>query len=324
MDSTATCLLAWYDANRRVLPWRENPTVYWVWISEVMLQQTQVETGLKYFSKFIDRFPTVSDLAEGSLDEVLTLWAGLGYYSRARNLHKAAKMVAEAGSFPTDLKGLRGLPGVGEYMAAAIASIALGHDEATVDGNIARVMARLHADPGPRKGMWVHARSHLPAGRAGDFNQALMDLGSGICKPRNPVCSQCPISAHCEAHGAGNPTAYPPPKARKTAPSQTLDITIHERNGQLWAGRRPDSGLWAGLWAFPEYKASSGDSIGEFRHILSHRRLEVRVWHTRAAPRAGAPDWTDHGWIDATALSQRGISALTVKCLKLYEQRSGN
>lgn len=324
MDTTATCLLAWYDANRRVLPWRENPTVYWVWISEVMLQQTQVDTGLKYFARFIETFPTVSDLAEASLDEVLTLWAGLGYYSRARNLHKAAKMVVEMGHFPSDVKGLRTLPGIGEYMAAAIASIALGQDEATVDGNIARVMARLHADPGPRKAMWSHARSHLPAGRAGDFNQALMDLGATICKPRNPKCEVCPISVGCKALSKGSPTDYPPPKARKTPPTQTMDITIHERNGQLWAGRRPNRGLWAGLWAFPEYKASDGEPVGEFRHILSHRRLEVRVWHSQAAPTGAATGWSAHCWLHPDALNSRGISALTAKCLNLYEQMSGN
>ena len=323
MNSTATSLLAWYDVNRRILPWRENPTVYWVWVSEVMLQQTQVDTGLKYFSKFIEAFPTVGDLAEASLDDVLTLWAGLGYYSRARNLHKAAKMVAEAGSFPKDIRGLRGLPGVGEYMAAAIASIALGQDEATVDGNIARVMARLHADPGPRKAMWSHARTHLPMGRAGDFNQALMDLGATICKPRNPQCTICPIAVECKAHANGNPTDYPPPKTRKSSPIQTVDITIHERNGQMWAGRRPEQGLWAGLWAFPEYKATPSEPVGEFRHILSHRRLEVRVWRSRSTPKAAAPGWSEHRWVDLEGLRSRGISALTAKCLKLYEQMSG-
>ena len=146
-----------------------------------MLQQTQVDTVLPYFHRFLECFPTVEDLATAPLDEVLTMWSGLGYYSRARNLHKTAQMVCEMGQFPLDIKGLRSLPGVGEYMAGAIASIAFGQDEATVDGNIARVMSRIHADPGPRKAMWAHAWSHLPAGRAGDYNQALMDLGARVC-----------------------------------------------------------------------------------------------------------------------------------------------
>ena len=159
--------LSWYEQTRRILPWREAPSPYRTWVSEVMLQQTRVETVLPYFERFMKRFPTVNALADAEEDDVLGLWSGLGYYSRARNMHRTAKIVREAGAFPADAAGLRALPGIGEYMAAAIASIAFNEDIATVDGNIARVMSRLHADASPRKMMWTHARS-IAARRAGD------------------------------------------------------------------------------------------------------------------------------------------------------------
>ena len=325
MDRVSRPLLAWYDAHRRILPWRENPNVYWVWVSEVMLQQTRVDTGLKYFERFIRRFPTVEDLARAPLDDVLALWSGLGYYSRARNLHKAAAMVVEAGSFPTDVAGLRALPGVGEYMAAAIASIALGLDEATVDGNIARVMARLHADASGRKQMWAHARAHLPAGRAGDYNQALMDLGATICTPKRPLCEGCPVRAECRANRIGEPLAYPPPKAKKIVPKVDVDLTIHRRDGAVWAGRRPDAGLWSGLWAFPEVRASRAEPLGTFKHVLSHKRLNVRVWvSSETPPTIGFAGWTDFGWMSTADLRSRGTSVVTDKCLDLYERVEGN
>ena len=319
MDPVSSDLLKWYDANRRVLPWRENPNVYWVWISEVMLQQTRVDTGLQYFGRFIERFPTVQHLAEAPLDDVLTLWSGLGYYSRARNLHKAAQMVADVGEFPRDLKGLRELPGVGEYMAAAIASIALGLDEATVDGNIARVMARLHADLGPRKAMWGHARTHLPKGRAGDYNQALMDLGATVCTPRGPKCDGCPVRSHCSGLRTGTPTQFPAAKAKKRVPTVPMNLTVYVQRDAVWVGRRPASGLWAGLWAFPEAKDADGRQIGGFEHVLSHKRLAVNVWVSEGPPPAPDPDWSGFAWVRPVELENRGISALTAKCLKLFQ-----
>jgi len=320
MDPVSTDLLNWYDAHRRVLPWRENPNVYWVWISEVMLQQTRVDTGLQYFGRFIARFPTVEDLARAPLDDVLTLWAGLGYYSRARNLHKAAQLVSEAGCFPSDLKGLRALPGVGEYMAAAIASIALGLDEATVDGNIARVMARIHADLGPRKAIWAHARAHLPRGRAGDYNQALMDLGATICTPKSPRCERCPVQSHCAGLLTGHPTSFPPPKVKKTVPIVPMNLTMHVQRDAVWVGRRPAQGLWAGLWAFPEAGEGQGRRIGAFEHVLSHKRLAVNVWVSEAPPPAPEPNWSGYGWVQPQELQNRGISALTAKCLSLFHE----
>ena len=319
MDAAAQDLLEWYDAHRRELPWRERPDVYWVWLSEVILQQTRVDTGLPYFKRFIDRFPTVEDLADASLDEVLTLWSGLGYYSRARNLHRAAVIVAANGGFPSDVAGLRSLPGIGEYMAGAIASIALGLDEPTVDGNIARVMARLHADSGTRKAMWGHARAHLPTGRAGDFNQALMDLGSMVCTPRNPRCPTCPIVGHCEAHRLSSVAEYPAVKARKKAPVVTMDCAIHVEGHRVWVGRRPEVGLWAGLWALPETAPPDAELVGTFQHVLSHKRIHVSVWVSDAPPPVPLPDWGPHAWLTIGELSERGISALTRKCLEMFQ-----
>jgi A/G-specific adenine glycosylase len=320
MDDLSRDLLDWYDQHRRILPWREEPTVYRVWISEVMLQQTRVETGLAYFERFMRRFPSVEELANSPLDDVLTLWAGLGYYSRARNLHKAAKMVADAGKFPLDIKGLRDLPGVGEYMAAAVGSIALGLDEATVDGNIARVMSRIHMDGGPRSGMWTHARSHLPRGRAGDYNQALMDLGSRICIPKTARCSECPIGDHCRAFAADRVADFPPPKVKKPPKESDLDCMLLRRDGKLWAAKRPPTGLWAGLWAFPEMeKPSNAEAVGAFTHVLSHRRFRVKVWTAEGVPGPVPADWGPGEWLSVEELLARGISALTKKSLALFQ-----
>jgi len=300
-----------------------------------MLQQTQVDTALPYFERFLDRFPTVEDLAQAPLDEVLELWTGLGYYSRARNLHKAAKLIADMGNFPFDIKGLRALPGVGEYMAAAIASIAFGLDEATVDGNIARVMSRLHADPGPRKGMWAHARAHLPAGRAGDYNQALMDLGARICRPRSPRCSECPVATHCEGLRRGVAEALPPKKTKKVVPVRQMVGLVFREGDRVLLGRRPESGLWGGLWEFPSIVSdgpawtsaersqvwnrsfgaefSVGGSILSARHVLSHRVFEFSLLRATGPVPATPGLYQELRWVPVEPLPAIGLSALTAR-----------
>lgn len=302
-----------------------------------MLQQTQVDTVLPYFARFMDRFPTVEALAEAPQDEVLSMWSGLGYYSRARNMHKAAKQVSEVGEFPFDIKGLRAMPGVGEYMAAAIASIALGQDEATVDGNIARVMARLHADDGPRRAMWAHARQHLPAGRAGDYNQALMDLGARICRPKGFKCDACPVQAHCVAHARGTVHLYPPAKVKKKVPVRRMDAVWFERAGAVLLVQRPAEGLWGGLWELPsvvsagetwrEGEASeafesiygvrmkTGGVLTTRRHVLSHKVFEFQLLRSLGdAPRASA-NHTALRWVGPDELESIGLSALTAKAI---------
>lgn len=316
MEPIAADLLDWYDRHRRILPWREEPTVYRVWISEVMLQQTRVDTVLPYFERFMQRFPTVDVLARAPLDDVLKQWSGLGYYSRARNLHKTAKMVSERGEFPSDLKGLRELCGVGEYMAGAIGSIALGLGVATVDGNIARVMARLHQDGGNRKAMWAHAERLVPQGRAGDHNQALMDLGARICTPRSPSCSGCPISEHCLAFSDGEPDRYRLPKTKRPSPIMSLRACCYHKEDTVWMAQRGPDGLWAGLWEFPEFTDDgSGEKIFEIKHILSHRRVEFELWLSGESPPIEAAQYSRYRWIPLGEVQGLGISALTRKAL---------
>jgi len=298
-----------------------------------MLQQTQVDTVVPFFERFMERFPSVEDLARAPEDEVMSLWTGLGYYSRARNLHKAAKVVAKNGEFPLKINGLRELPGVGEYMAGAIASIALGLDEATVDGNIARVMARLHADAGPRAKMWDYARAHLPTGRAGDYNQALMDLGATICKPRQARCEACPISTHCVAFREGEVERYPPPKKSRRVPVQAMEAHWFEREGKVLLFRRPSSGLWGGLWELPGVRSSGnrwtagereeawqstyGCGIGQGRvvlkqrHVLSHRVFEYRLIRGEGVVPSSSADHEELRWFSRAEVDQVGMSALT-------------
>ena len=302
-----------------------------------MLQQTQVDTVLPYFDRFMTRFPTVESLADAPEDEVLSMWSGLGYYSRARNMHKAAKMVAEVGQFPLNIKGLRSLPGVGEYMAAAIASIALGQDEATVDGNIARVMSRLHADGGPRRTMWVHARAHLPAGRAGDYNQALMDLGARICRPKRAACTACPVRRHCEAFAQDAVHLYPPPKAKKEVPTRRIEAFWFEDEGSVLLMKRPPEGLWGGLWELPSVASSKedwgpsevherfeevfgvspieGPVRGTRRHVLSHKVFEFRLVDGLGSVPSSSTVHTDLRWVPAEDLGTVGLSALTSKAI---------
>lgn len=334
-------LLAWYDAHRRRhLPWREEPGPYRTLVSEVMLQQTRVETVIPYFTRFLERFPNVEALAEAPLDDVLQHWSGLGYYSRARNLHAAARAVVEAGSFPTELEGLRALPGVGPYMAGAVGSIALGLDVPTVDGNIERVLSRLQEHPGPRRKLWPLAASLVPAGRAGDFNQALMDLGSAVCSPRSPACMVCPLSEHCAARAAGTVDRFPV-KAKKRAPRPRRGVAlVWERGERLLFVRRPAEGLFGGLYDLPWTFAEAGqrgeavgrrhaaaalgvrleglERVAEVRHTLTHMKLTLGLWRVRAA--AGAEpalegSYTALTWVTPEEADGMGVSTLARKAL---------
>lgn len=270
---TPQALLEWYDANRRDLPWRASPDPYRVWISEIMLQQTRVETVVGYYRRFLERFPTVLALADAPLDDVLALWSGLGYYARARNLHRAARAIQDRhdGVFPSDPDAVRDLPGIGDYTAGAILSIAFGRREAVVDGNVIRVLSRLRALEGNPKetrlknACWEIARSLVPADRPGDFNQALMELGATVCTPSSPGCGTCPVAAGCEARALGRPESFParPPKTKR--PHRRVDCALVDRGGRLLLVRRPDEGLLGGLWELPSAprKGKGGASLGE-------------------------------------------------------------
>lgn len=251
MTRLAEALLDWYARERRDLPWRRTRDPYAIWVAEIMLQQTQVETVLPYYRRFLARFPSVEALAEAELEEVLRVWEGMGYYGRARRLHQAAQRVAVEG-FPGDEAGWRGLPGVGAYTAAAIASIAFGRDVLSLDGNARRVFARWFAVLQPDDGRLIaQATEHLPPGRPGDFNQAVMDLGSALCRPRQPRCLLCPVQEHCRAHRQGLAGEIPRPRPRAEVPDQDLWAAIVVRDGRLLLGRRPLDGLLGGLWEFP-------------------------------------------------------------------------
>ena len=259
-------LLDWYASHRRDLPWRRTSDPYAIWISETMLQQTQVATAIPFWERWMARFPTVQGLASASLDDVLAHWAGLGYYARARNLHAAAKKVVEdfGGVFPSDPDDLRSLPGVGRYTAAAVASIAFGRDIALVDANVVRVLCRLDAVGGDPKspkvveGLWGRAGELLVPGQAGDFNQALMELGALVCQP-TPHCRECPWQAHCRGLESGDPASFPR-FAPKPAPTRQTDVCAVVRRGDsILLVRRPEGGLWGGLWEMPRVVAGLGE-----------------------------------------------------------------
>lgn len=282
--SLQTRLLAWYHKNKRTLPWRDHPDAYAVWVSEIMLQQTRVEAVIPYFEQWMRLFPTVHALADASEHEVLNAWEGLGYYSRARNLHRAAKVIVSdyGGELPGNAADLVKLPGVGRYTAGAIASIAFGAYEPALDGNLKRVYARLfdvaEAVDSPRgeKLLWEVARANLPGGRAGDFNQSLMDLGSAICLPKNPRCLLCPVMDLCKARENGTQDLRPVRKPRKSVPHHVHAAGVIVRRGKVLLARRPSKGLLGGMWEFPNGRVE-GDPAGTLAQALeAGYRLKVR------------------------------------------------
>ncbi len=269
MSRLSTRLLNWYNKHKRILPWRDHPDSYAVWVSEIMLQQTRVETVIPYFERWMKLFPTITKLANADEQDVLNAWEGLGYYSRARNLHKAAKVVAEKfnGELPRNLDDLKSLSGIGKYTVGAIASMAFGMDEATLDGNLRRVFSRLFdvkefADsPAGEKILWELARKNLPKGKAGDYNQALMDLGATICLPKNPKCLLCPLMQICEARKKGIQALRPVLKPKKKIP-QYIDVAIVvtrivNSREEVLINQRPADGLLANMWEFPNARIDS-------------------------------------------------------------------
>ncbi|MDD7593301.1 MAG: A/G-specific adenine glycosylase [Peptoniphilaceae bacterium] len=293
MEKKATLkLLEWYDAHRRILPWREDPTPYHVWVSEIMLQQTRVEVGIGYYERFIAELPDVKALAQVSEERLMKLWQGLGYYSRARNLHRAAQMIVDCGSFPETREELLKLPGVGAYTAGAILSIAFQKPFIAPDGNAYRVAARLTADDGvleeraTQKRLEEVLQGALSTERPGAFNQALMDLGSGVCLAHGrPRCDACPLSDDCQAFALGNAEELPRRRAKAERKVEHKNVYILRRHGKVLLVKRPKNGLLAGLWGLPleEREAEEGTgtppsgsalaegiSLGRHRHVFSH------------------------------------------------------
>jgi A/G-specific adenine glycosylase len=280
-------LLRWYGRHGRTLPWRGTRDPYRVWVSEIMLQQTRVETAIPYYQRWLKRFPTVKALAAASLGDVLAVWEGLGYYSRARNLHAAAQAVMSehGGRLPRTVDELRGLPGVGRYTAGAIASIAFGADAAVLDGNVKRVLARVfnvrqkvNSTTGEAK-LWKLAESLIPAGQAGDFNQALMDLGATVCLPKAPDCPACPLLGLCEAQRLGVQEQRPMMRQRPASPHHTVTAGIVRRRGKVLIAQRPADKLLGGLWEFPGGKREPGESLPDClrRELREELAIEVSV-----------------------------------------------
>jgi A/G-specific adenine glycosylase len=281
-------LLEWYARHRRDLPWRHTSDPYAIWVAEVMLQQTRVETASGYYQRFLERFPSLESLAAAHLDQVLKTWEGLGYYARARNLHRAAQQVVQdlGGQMPNTPEGLLHLPGIGPYTAAAIASIAFGYDAVALDGNLHRVLCRLFAiddDPGrpnTQRTLERLAMAMLPLGHAGDFNQALMDLGAMICTPTNPRCLLCPLMSRCQAKMEGIQNLLPIRATRTHRPER--DVTagvIWDGNGHFLITQRPLDGMLGGLWEFPGGKRRPGEDLSSClqREIEEELAIEIQV-----------------------------------------------
>ena len=297
-DITAP-LLEWYGEHKRALPWRENPDAYRVWVSEIMLQQTRIQAVMGYYERFMTAFPTLSALAVADEDSVLKLWEGLGYYSRARNLRKCAKILVEqyGGEFPADYKALRSLPGIGDYTAGAIASIAFGLPVAAVDGNVMRLHARLTANPTEvqnpayRKAVGAELSALYPEGRCADFSSALMELGETVCVPGTPRCDACPLVGFCEANIRGEMEHYPVMAAKKPRRVEERNVLLLLRGNRIALRKRPDRGLLAGLWEFPDGEVpENAEECGEAVHIFTHVE-----WHMKGYIAADAPDG-DYQW----------------------------
>ena len=283
-------LLAWFQQHARSMPWRDEPTPYRVWVSEVMLQQTQVATVMPYFQRFMARFPTVEALAEASLDEVLKLWEGLGYYRRARYLHQAARLIVEqyGGELPQDEAALLALPGIGPYTAGAIRSIAFGIPAPILDGNVQRVLARLDDVDTPieqaatRRRLWQRAEELVDPQQPGRFNQAMMELGSLVCRPTQPACEDCPVRAWCEAYAHGTQAQRPVRLPRRRIPHYQVAAGIiwHRTDPERFLlAQRPAQGMLGGMWEFPGGKQESGETLSETlaRELEEELGIEVEV-----------------------------------------------
>jgi A/G-specific adenine glycosylase len=344
MARIAAPLLAWWDSGHDALPWRETDDPYAIWVSEVMLQQTQVATVIPYYERWLARFPTVEALAAASLDAVLKVWEGLGYYARARNLHRAAGQIVEewGGQLPSEPRALQRLPGIGRYTAGAIASIAYGRRVAALDGNIIRVLARLIdldedvTRSATKRRLWALAESAVPADRPGDYNQALMELGRKVCRPAragspepsHPHCHLCPLGTICQARAAGTQLERPVRPARKRVPHYQVTAAVVWRDGnQVLIAQRPVDDMLGGLWEFPGGKQQGqeslrdclkreireelgieievGDPFLRIKHAYTHFRITLHVFHCRLVSGRPQPiEVADFAWVTLDQLER--------------------
>ncbi|HUZ47840.1 MAG TPA: A/G-specific adenine glycosylase [Terriglobia bacterium] len=336
-------LLGWFRRHARKLPWRESKSSYAIWLSEVMLQQTQIATAIPYYLRFLAEFPTAGRLAAAPLERVLELWSGLGYYRRARNLHLAARLIAEkhGGQFPRDYEQARRLPGVGDYTARAVLSIAYHEPYAVLDGNVARVMARLAAlsgslpEPRFRRTLEENLDRLLSRRSPGNFNQALMELGQTLCLPRSPECPRCPLKRWCRAYGMGKPESYPQPRPRRQVEKWHLATAVLHQNHRFLLTRGLEDGLLDGLWNFPSALGESrskalerlseklrvaagipiafGEPCHKLHHNITYRSIQVQIY---AAELPESLRVKGCRWFAAGKIEQAAVSQLARKVLR--------
>jgi A/G-specific adenine glycosylase len=348
--AASRALLSWFDRNARTMEWRETRDPYRIWVSEIMLQQTTVSAVLPYYKRFLEVFPTVRDLARAPLDRVLKVWEGLGYYSRARNLHRAARILVETqdGVLPSTVEKLLTLPGVGRSTAGAVASIAFGRTEPILDSNVKRVLARLEgiredvAKTAVQKALWDASREFVLEGKGRETALALMDLGNLVCTPRKPSCPSCPVKTFCRARAAGLQEAIPAKAPRKAIPHHDVAVAvIRDGKGRIFIARRPEKGLLGGLWEFPggirgadetlEEALARGvregfgtavnslGKIGEVRHAFSHRRMTLHAF--RCQIRNGTiPPGNGRRWVRRGDLSRFAFPRVSRKIIDLIAE----
>ena len=310
MQDFASRLTAWQRRHgRHDLPWQGTRDPYRIWLAEVMLQQTQVDTVIPYYERFLARFPRVRALAAATEDEVLRLWSGLGYYARGRNLHAAARQVAAKGRFPTTQEGLAALPGIGRSTAAAIAVFAFGRRAAILDGNVKRVLARRFGVQGA-KTQWTLAEKLLPRRGVRAYTQALMDLGATLCTRTRPRCERCPVARACVARREGRIAELPAPRTRKPMPVKRANWYVYMRQGEVLLERRPGAGLWGGLWTFPEARLPAmprGRKLAALEHGFTHFRLRAQPW--LCPVRGATPQAAGRLWLDIAAATGAAVPA---------------
>ena len=332
----AARLLAWQRRNgRNNLPWQRNPTPYRVWISEIMLQQTQVATVIPYFERFMASFPDLTSLADAGLDDVLHHWSGLGYYARARNMHQAAQQIRDRhlGLFPTDFAQLLALPGIGRSTAGAVLSLAFGQRHPILDGNVRRVLSRYFAVRGRpaevkvQQRLWQLSERLTPEREVGRYNQAMMDLGASVCTRSKPACGDCPLADGCLAHAAGDPTLYPESRRRRSMPVKAVcTLLLYRDDGALLLEQRPPTGIWGGLWSLPEcdpamdplefcrtrlgVRASQLQELPRRRHSFTHFHLDIHPLVLRVNSGAeSVMDGNGRVWYNTAKPDQRGLAA---------------
>lgn len=342
VTESARTLLAWYDSIKRDLPWRKNRDPYRIWVSEIMLQQTQVKTVVPYYERFMERFPKVEDLAAAPIEEVLARWSGLGYYRRARQLHAAAQEVAQQGEFPTTADGLQALPGIGPYTAAAVASMAFDEVVPVLDGNVERVVCRRlalddDAKRAPvRRRLLKAAATLLDPKRPGDSNQAMMELGALVCRPQQPSCDGCPIQVGCLGRDEG-PERFPRPRKRRAVEAVHLGVVVVARQGRVLMFRRPSSeALLAGFWELPMVPMAAPKSMvnalaetyggtwdveplpSVVRHSITHRALHLTLHRGTFKAGGSVAEGPEAAWVDDTNKGDFALSSMVDKILRAY------